>query len=63
VNGRSHTGFLAGTAEFREWVTLSNVVSCEIGVASHKGGAVKSHNVKVPSHQSPEGHVNQVDII
>jgi hypothetical protein len=47
VNGRSHPGFLAGTAEFRKWVTLSNVVSCEIGVASHKGGAVKSHNVKV----------------
>jgi hypothetical protein len=47
INGRSHTGFTAGSAEFRRWVTLSNVMSCEVGVASHKAGAIASHNVKV----------------
>jgi hypothetical protein len=47
IDGEPHTGFLAGSAEFRQWVTLSNVVSCEIGVASHKTGAVACHNVKV----------------
>ena len=47
INGKSHFGFSAGTAEFRKWVTLSNVTSCEIGAASHKLGAIASHNVKV----------------
>jgi hypothetical protein len=47
INGRPHTGLLAGSVEFRAWATLSNVVACEIGVASHKVGAVASHNVKV----------------
>jgi len=47
INGKSHSGFLAGSDEFRQWVTLSNVVSCEIGVASHKSGAIACHNVKV----------------
>lgn len=47
INGESHAGFLAGSAEFRQWVTLINVVSCEIDVASHKTGAVACHNVKV----------------
>ncbi len=47
IEGECHTGFLAGSSEFRRWVTLSNVVSCEIGVASHKTGAAACHNVKV----------------
>ena len=47
IDGKSHSGFLAGTPEFRRWVTISNVVACEIGVASHKVGAVNSHNVKI----------------
>ncbi len=47
INGRSHFGFFAGTVDFRKWVTLSNVVSCEIGAASHKPGALASHNVTV----------------
>lgn len=47
IDGKSYTGFFVGTAEFREWVTLSNVTSCEIGVESHKAGVVASHNVKV----------------
>jgi hypothetical protein len=47
IDGKSYTGLVAGTTEFREWATLSNVISCEIGVASHKVGAVASHNVKV----------------
>jgi len=47
VDGKSHMGFLAGTSQFREWVKLSNVISCEVAVASHKAGVVASHNVKV----------------
>jgi hypothetical protein len=47
VDGVSRSGFAAGTAAFRKYVTLSNVISCEIGVASHKAGAIASHNVKV----------------
>jgi hypothetical protein len=47
VDGKAHSGFQAGSVEFRKWVTLSNVASCEIGVASHKTGAAASHNVKV----------------
>jgi hypothetical protein len=47
INGKSHFGFSASTTEFRKWVTLSNVTSCEIGTASHKPGAIASHNVKV----------------
>ena len=47
IEGKSHSGFFAGTPEFRQWVTISNVVSCEIGAASHKSGALAAHNVKV----------------
>ena len=47
IAGKSHRGFFAGTVEFRKWVTLSNVTSCEIRVASHKAGTIASHNVKV----------------
>jgi hypothetical protein len=47
INGRPYFGFFAGTAEFRQWVKLTNVASCEIGAASHKPGAIASHNVKI----------------
>jgi hypothetical protein len=47
VDGIRRTCFQAGSVEFRQWVTVSNVISCEIGAASHKVGAIASHNVKV----------------
>jgi hypothetical protein len=47
INGEPCTEFAAGTVEFRKYVTLSNVTSCAIGVASNKSGAVASHNIKV----------------
>ena len=45
VRGVMRYSFKAGTDDFKQYAKLDNVVSCDIGVASHKSGVV--HAVKV----------------
>ena len=44
IRGVVYFAVAAGSEDFRRYVQLSNVASCEIEVASHKAGALSSHN-------------------
>ena len=46
IRGVVYFAIAAGSEDFRRYLKLGNVASCEIEVASHKAGSLSSHNKK-----------------